>query len=177
MLTVADIMTAEVFTVRSSATIAQTIALMQKNQVRSLVVERDFQGGIYGIITERDIVYRVTAAAKDPISVRVGEIMQKPCISVEPHLSLPAVAQQLAEAGIQRAPVIENDQLVGIISITDIVMKSNVEAVILPDDLSRRIETALRHKRLSWNKENQIEQESAIAWDVMEELRSEVPHV
>lgn len=176
MLTVADIMTTEVSTIRSSATVAQAIALMQNEQVRSLIVERECQGGAYGILTERDIAYSVTATAKDPVHIRVCEIMRRPCIEVTQDLSLPEVAQRFSQSGIQRAPVIENKQLVGVVSITDIIMKSNVDAVELPDDLSQRIETALRHQRLSWNRDHQLEEESAIAWDVMEALRAEAPH-
>lgn len=166
MLTVADIMTSEVFTIRSSAKVIEAIALMQKKKVRSLIVEKAVQGGAYGIITECDIVYGVTAKSADPTKVMVCEIMQSPCIVVEPNLSLPTVANRFLDAGIQRAPVIENDQLVGVVSISDIVMKSNIETVELPSDLSEQIEVALRHRRLGWNDDNQLKKESEVALEV-----------
>ena len=50
-------------------------------------------------------------------------------------------------------------------------MKSNIETVQLPSDLFEQIEVALRHNRLSWNKDNQLEQESKIALEVLKELR------
>ncbi|KPQ34960.1 MAG: CBS domain [Phormidesmis priestleyi Ana] len=171
MLTVANIMTTEVFTIRSSAKVTQAIALMQEKQVRSLIVEREVKGGAYGIVTERDIVYGVTAKSADPTKVMVCEIMKKPCVTVEPDLSISAVANRFLEAGIQRAPVVQADQLLGIVSITDIIMKSNIETVQLPSDLFEQIEVALRHNRLSWNKDNQLEQESKIALEVLKELR------
>ncbi|MGB7084920.1 MAG: CBS domain-containing protein [Phormidesmis sp.] len=171
MLTVADIMTSEVFTIRSSAKVIEAIALMQKKKVRSLIVEKAVQGGAYGIITERDIVYGVTAKSVDPTNVMVCEIMKIPCVVVEPDLSLPTVANRFLAAGIQRAPVIENDRLLGIVSITDIIMKSNIEAVDLPSDLSEKIEVALRHHRLGWNDDNQLRKESETALEVLEELQ------
>ena len=174
MLTVADIMTTDLFTIRSSAKVTQAIALMQENQVRSLIVERETKEGAYGILTERDIVYNVTAQCADPTHTMVCEIMKRPCTVVEPNLSLPAVARCLAKAGIQRAPVIEDNQLVGIVSITDIVMKSNVETVNLPDDWSQQIEEALRHQRLSWNEESDLTQQSESVQKVLEELRPDV---
>ena len=174
MLTVADIMTTDLFTIRSSAKVTQAIALMQEKQVRSLIVERETKGGAYGILTERDIVYNITAQCADPARTMVCEIMKRPCIVVEPNLSLPAVAKCLAKAGIQRAPVIENSQLLGIVSITDIIMKSNIETVSLPDNWSQQVEEALRHRRLSWNEESELVQQSACAQKVLEELRADV---
>ncbi len=174
MLTVADIMTTDLFTIRSSAKVTQVIALMQEKQVRSLIVERETKGGAYGILTERDIVYNITAQCADPARTMVCEIMKRPCTVVESNLSLPAVAKRLAKAGIQRAPVIEDSQLLGIVSITDIIMKSNVEAVSLPDNWSQQIEEALRHRRLSWNEESELVQQSACAQEVLEELRADV---
>ncbi|NJM99537.1 MAG: CBS domain-containing protein [Phormidesmis sp. RL_2_1] len=176
MLTVADIMTRKVFTIRSSAKVSHAIALMQEKQVRSLIVEREVQNGAYGILSEQDIVYNVTANAADPLHTMVCEIMQNPCITVEPNLSMPMVARRFLEAGIQRAPVIENNQLLGIVSITDIIMKSNIATVTLPQDWSQRVEVALRHSRLGWNAEHQLEQESEIALEVLEELRCEISH-
>ena len=174
MLTVADIMTTDLFTIRSSAKVTQAIALMQEKQVRSLIVERETEGGAYGILTERDIVYNITAQCADPAHIMVCEIMKRPCTVVESHLSLPAVAKCLAKAGVQRAPVIEDSQLLGIVSITDIIMKSNVETVSLPDNWSQQIEEALRHRRLSWNEESELVQQSACAQKVLEELRADV---
>jgi CBS domain-containing protein len=171
MLTVAEIMTTDVVTIRSSAKVTQAIALMQSRQMRSLVVEREVQGGAYGILTERDIVYNVTAKSADPSTIMVGEIMKTPCVSVAPHLSLPAVAKFFLEEDIQRAPVIENGQLLGVVSITDIIMKSNVDTFELPSDFVQRVEVALRHSRLSWTENNQLQQECEMAWEVLEELR------
>ncbi len=55
MLTVADIMTTNVWLIASSATVAEAIEQMQRRQVRSLLVERRHGGMPYGMVTERDI--------------------------------------------------------------------------------------------------------------------------
>ena len=170
MRTVADIMTTTVFTIRSSAKVQQAIALMQGKQVRSLIVERETAGGAYGIVTERDIVYKLTAVGKDPTIVMVGEIMQRPCATISPHVNLPDVAKVMRDKGIQRMPVVEDKAMIGVVSITDIVMKSDVASVDLPKDFARRVEVALRHKRLQWNDEDQTEQESQAIEAVLSEL-------
>lgn len=174
MLTVKDIMTTEVCTIRSSATVAQAIALMQTHQLRSLIVEREHAQGAYGIVTDRDIVYDVAANGLDPHAVSVAEIMGKPCVSLAPGLSLQAAARRFADHKLQRAPVIEAGALLGIVSLSDIVMKSDVSSVEVPDDLSQRIQTALQHRRLSWNEENQLQLECEAVWEVVEELKEEV---
>ncbi len=176
MLTVADIMTKTVFTIRSSAKVQQAIALMQEKQVRSLIVEQAVAGGAYGIITERDIVYKVTADGVDPVSRMVGEIMQQPCVVTSPHISLPAVAREMRDQGIQRLPVVENGVMIGVVSLTDIVMKSDVAAIDLPKNFADRVEVALRHKRLNWTETEQVEQEGEMARSVLSELSVE-PHM
>lgn len=174
MLTVTDIMTTDVCTIRSSAKVTQAIALMQAKHVRSLIVEQAVQGGAYGIVTERDIVYKVMAKSADPLHVMVCEIMEHNCIAIDSTLGLLDVAKRFAEANIHRAPVVDNGQLVGVISITDIIMKSNVEAIDLPRDWAQKVQVALRHKRLCWGEACELEQESEVAREVLEKLHTEV---
>lgn len=168
----ADIMTKEVLMIHSSATVAQAIAMMQNKKLRSLIVEPSDDSDAYGIVTETDIVYAVTAKEQDPEQVRIHQIMTKPCIVVNPDLSVANVARLFAETGIQKAPVIK-DKLLGIISITDILMKIKVPQLSSGDILSQKIGEALLHSRVCLDREDQIAQESEIAWNVIEELQSE----
>ena len=171
MLTVADVMTTPVFTIRSSAKVTQAIAIMQKENVRSLIVEKAVAGGAYGLITERDIVYKVTAKAGDPNSVMVCEIMKSACVPVEPELTLTSVARRLARAGVQRAPVVKNGELIGIVSATDIIMNSNIQSVDLPKDWSQQVEAALRHRRLCWGEACDLNKESEVGREILRELQ------
>lgn len=171
MLTVTDIMSTEVFTIRSSAKVTQAIDLMQKNDVRSLVVERAVQGGTYGIVTERDVVYKVMAESVDPLHMMVCEIMKNPCVVVDASLGLRDVARRFREAGIQQAPVIDAGKLVGVVSISDIIARTDVTALDLPAHWAETVETALRHKRLCWGDECQLEEEQEVALEVLKELR------
>ncbi len=118
-----DIMTTEVVTIEPSATVAEAVALMKEKGLRALIVERTNEEDAYGIITETDIVYKVVAQGLSPQSVLVREIMTKPCIVVNPDLSVENVARLFARAGIRRAPVIR-ERLLGVISVTDIIRKA-----------------------------------------------------
>ena len=170
MLTVRDIMTRPVVVIRSSATVENAILLMRAKRVRSLIVEEEYESGPYGIITEKDIVFKVIATGKNPDFIRVRDIMRQPCIQMPASATLREAAQILADAGIHRTPVIEHDELLGIVSVTDILIKS------LPnppsrDELSRQIQEALQHSRIMDDEDARIEQECEIAWQVLEDLR------
>lgn len=169
MLKVRDIMTQEVIAIQDTATVAQAIALMQYHKVRSLIVEHPEGQTAYGIITERDIVYQVMAPGKDPYEIGIQELVREPCITAHPDLTVEELAQLLAASGIQRAPVINEQQLLGIVSVTDLVMKTDGKHHYQADWLAQQIENALKHARIiCGDPQTQISKECSVAWDVVE---------
>ena len=163
----ADIMTTKVFTIDSLATVADAIALMQAKRVRSLIVEPE-EDGAYGIVTETDVIYKVAAKDADPEEVLVYQIMTKPCIVVNPDLKLKNVARLFAETGIARAPVIQK-QLLGMISTTDLIMKSNVAQPASSGRFAAKVHENLLHSRVAFDPQEQIERECEAAWDAVED--------
>jgi len=123
MLTVADIMTRQVTTIASGATVAEAIELMQQRQIRALLVEHRSQDMPFGMVTDRDIVYAVVARGHRPEQVLVQDVMRQPCISLEPDLTIQEASQMLSDTGVQRAPVVHHGELLGVISVTDILMR------------------------------------------------------
>jgi CBS domain-containing protein len=119
-----DIMTTDVVTISGDATVAEAVALMKNRGVRSLIVERRSEDDAYGIVTQRDVVYKVVAKGLDPNQVRVHEIMVKPLVVVNPNLEVQYVARLLANMGLSRAPVIGDHRLLGVVSLSDIVNKA-----------------------------------------------------
>ncbi|GGA54156.1 CP12 domain-containing protein [Okeania sp. KiyG1] len=175
MMKAKDIMTTEVEKIRGSATVADAVKKMNDLCLRALIVERRHEQDAYGIITETDIVYQVAAYGKDPKQVRVYEIMTKPCIVVNPDLGVEYVARLFANTGIHRAPVIK-DKLLGIISITDILSKSDFVEKPKSVLLERRIEAAIEEARSICAEKGVTSKECAAAWDVVEELQAEAAH-
>jgi len=165
-----DIMTTNIFMIDSLATVAEAIALMQDNKVRSLIVQPS-EDNAYGIVTETDIIYKVATKDVDPESVLVYQIMTKPCIVVNPDLELKNVARLFAETGISRAPVIQ-EHLLGIISITDLLMKSKISSQPVSDPLSSQIRETLLHNKVALDSQTEIDQECEAAWDVVEEIQN-----
>lgn len=171
MLTAKDIMTTSVITISGSATVAEAVKLMKDRGLRALVVERRSERDPYGIVTETDIVYKVAAFGHDPKKMRVYEIMTKPCIVVDPDLGVEYVARLFANTRIRRAPVIEG-QLLGIVSISDILKKSNF--VEKPQQLyiEDRLDAAREEARAICAAKGATSAECAAAWDVVEELQA-----
>jgi CBS domain-containing protein len=170
-----DIMTTEVVTIRGSATVDQAVKLMREKNLRALIVDRRHDEDAYGMITETDIVYNVTAYGIDPKQVRVCDIMTKPCIVVNPDLQVEYVARLFAKTGIRRAPVIA-DKLLGIISVTDILSKSNFVEQPKALTLQQEIEKAIAQARSICAEKGSTSGDCAAAWDIVEELQAEASH-
>ncbi|MEQ8970031.1 MAG: CP12 domain-containing protein [Coleofasciculus sp. C1-SOL-03] len=175
MMKAQDIMTTDVVTIRGSATVADAVDLMNDMGLRALIVDRRHDQDAYGIVTETDIVYKVIAYGKDPKKVRVYEIMNKPCIVVNPDLGVEYVARLFANTGIRRAPVIK-EKLLGIISVTDILTKGDFldkpKSVVLEEEIRKAVEEA----RAVCAQKGPTSKECAAAWDIVEELQAEAAH-
>lgn len=122
MLKIKDIMTTDVVTIGPSSLVSEAIGLMKTNKLHALIVKpRGAEKG-YGIVTEADIAYKVIAKDADPKALKVSDIMTKPCIAVNPDMTVENAARLFANNHIHRAPVIK-DELMGIVSVTDILRK------------------------------------------------------
>jgi CBS domain-containing protein len=118
-----DIMQTEIATVLPELTVQDAAALMRHHGVRSLIVEKETDDDAYGLVTYADIVTKVLAYGFDPADVRVDDIMTKPLIVVNPSLKVEMIARLFAHHHIGHAPVIEDHQLVGIVSMTDLIVE------------------------------------------------------
>jgi CBS domain-containing protein len=168
-----QVMTQNVATIRASATIADAVRLMRFKELRCLIVEPRMSGDAYGIVTETDIVGKVVACGKDPKRVRVYEVMSKPCIVVNPDLEIEYVARLFASTGVRRAPVIQGE-LLGIISVTDIIMKGEFtetpKVIFLQKELQRAISNA-RAISATYGAQSKDTQE---AWDLVDDIEAEL---
>ena len=171
----ADIMSKGVVTIKGSATVADAVYLMKSKKIRSLIVELRHEGDAYGIVTQTDIIYKVAAFGTDPKTVRVYEIMTKPCILVNPELEVEYVARLFAQNRIRHAPVIQNG-LLGIVSVTDILNKSNFVEQPKSLLLDENIHKALENAREICAKKGAKSPECAAAWDTVDELQAEAAH-
>jgi CBS domain-containing protein len=106
------------------ADVAQAAFLMRDQHVGFLVVHRegdDLRRPI-GVLTDRDIVLKVTACGIDPRSVTVADVMTREPLVARDSDELSDVLQTMRREGIRRAPVVDlRGALVGIITIDDVI--------------------------------------------------------
>lgn len=123
MQTAKEVMTTPVVTIAASATVAEAMQLMKDKHLRGLMIEPASADDAYGIVTNTDVVYKVAAAGKNPDSVKISEIMTKPCIGVDPDMTVEEVCQMFANHHLHRAPVIK-DKVLGVITVIDILRET-----------------------------------------------------
>ncbi len=116
---VSDIMTADMTTVSKDETLESAAKLMAADDVGSLPV-CGANEKLVGIVTDRDIVVSAVARGKNPATTTVGEISSGKVVSVGPDDTLERAADLMAANRVRRLPVVEDDQLVGIVSQGDI---------------------------------------------------------
>lgn len=172
MIKAKDIMSLNVATINGSATVAEAVRLLRLTQLRALIVEPSNPEDTYGIVTQSDITIKVIALGRDPQSVSVSEIMSKPCIIIDPELSIENVARLFAHADIWRAPVIQDD-LVGIISVTDILNKGDFVAKQKLIFLKSELQKAISNARSICGIYGVYSLEAADAWKLVDQIEAE----
>jgi CBS domain-containing protein len=108
-----------VITVKKEATVEDAVKLMNKHEIGCLVVVEN--GKPVGIITERDLLKRVLPKSEELGNMKVMEIMSKPLISVEPKVQIEEAAKLMFQKKIKKLPVVEGGNLVGLVSLTDLL--------------------------------------------------------
>lgn len=117
---VRDLMSSPVITVTQKETMDEVAKIMSKNNFGSTVVTGSKEK-ILGIITERDIVTRLTAMNRLPSEVQVEEVMSHPVITIAPDKDIKEAAKSMKEHRIRRLVVVERGKIIGIITSRDIL--------------------------------------------------------
>jgi CBS domain-containing protein len=111
------------------ATVQEALIAMRDNKSNVVIVKKRNEHDAWGIVLLSDIVKKVLAKDKAPERVNVYEIMSKPVIPIAPDLDVRYVARLFDRFGLSNAPVIDNDQVLGIISYEDMVFKGLCELI------------------------------------------------
>ena len=110
-------------TVKPKTTVKEAANLMKKRKIGNCIVIEDKP---IGIITESDILRKVVAEDFRASEITVEEIMQTPLIIIDPYVDIEKAMQTMIKCNIRRLPVIENNELIGIITIKDILRLSPI---------------------------------------------------
>ena len=118
MSQVRDIMQKKVITIELQKTVQNVAVILKEKHISFLVVVKDSKP--VGVISERDIVRKVVAENVDPKSTQLEVIMSKNFKWVEPNASIESAVQKMLNNNIRRLVVLEDENLAGVITQTDL---------------------------------------------------------
>ena len=110
-----------VYYVDASATVAESVGLMNREKIGSVMVIKN--GQYVGIFTERDVLNRVISAKLNPEKTRVEKVMTSDFVSVQENSTLRETMHIMTNKRVRHLPVFEEEKLVGMISIGDVTRK------------------------------------------------------
>lgn len=113
---VSKVMRSDVTMVNGRLDVLEALKIMKRVQATCLIVEKRHDHDEFGMLLFSDIAKKVIARDRAPERINVYEIMAKPVISVRPDMDIRYCARLFDSFGISHAPVIENDEVVGIVS-------------------------------------------------------------
>jgi len=102
------------------ATAREAAVRMEEDAVGAVLVTED--GMLRGIVTDRDLAVRALAGDRDPNGTTVRELMSAPVTTVEVTDDVDTVYHRFRKSPIRRLPVLDGDQLVGVLSLDDLLM-------------------------------------------------------
>ncbi|HEX5027818.1 MAG TPA: CBS domain-containing protein [Gaiellaceae bacterium] len=109
----------ELLTIDGAAPVIEAVKQMVEANVGSLLVTED--GRIVGIVTERDYLRRVALEGRDENEAAVREIMSTPLVVVARETTVDECMSLMTEQRIRHLPVAEGDEVIGLVSIGDLV--------------------------------------------------------
>jgi CBS domain-containing protein len=115
---VRDIMKKDIISIDQNETIKKTCDIYRDNKIGCLIVTDKDE--IVGLVTERDIIERTICLNRDPNSTKVSEIMSKNIKTIDKNDRLEKAIGMLKDNQIKKLPVTFNNELVGILTLTDI---------------------------------------------------------
>ena len=105
------------------ATVQQALDMMRSGNVGALIIDRRHEGDEYGIIVLSDIASKVIAENRAPERTSVYEVMSKPVVAVNADMDIKYAIRLLSRFNLSRALVTEHGQLIGLVSLREMVFR------------------------------------------------------
>ena len=123
MLTVAHILNDKphqtTYTISADATVLDALILMADKGIGALIVTEDEK--VIGIMSERDYARKVTLMERSSSDTKIADIMTSKVLTVSPKDTIEQCLTLMTERHLRHLPVVEEDQLIGLVSIGDLV--------------------------------------------------------
>lgn len=115
--------------ISAMSTVREALSLMKKHHVRSVIVDKNTEDGAYGLVTFKNILQSIVAEDGDIDLLNVYDIASTPAFSVSAKLDVKYAAKMMVQNSIKRLLVIDDNELYGILTMTDIIgiLMNNME--------------------------------------------------
>ncbi len=145
---VKDVMVTNVVTVDVGVNVRKAVERMNNQEIGCLVVLE--KGNFAGILTERDVLKRVVAKARNPKKTLVGDVMSKPLIVVDLEASLEEALELMFKKRVKKLTVVKDKELVGLVTMTDIArihtaMVEHIKRLAAKYDIPKRMEKVIHY--------------------------------
>jgi len=117
-----DVMTKKVIFIDGMATAKEAVEIMREEKVGALIVNKRHPQDAYGIAVVNDFIRGVIIPDKSSEEVNIFEIMTKPAISIPANMDVRYVANLLLNIGLRMAPVEENGEYIGMVTLSDLII-------------------------------------------------------
>ncbi|KHD85316.1 CBS domain-containing protein [Heyndrickxia ginsengihumi] len=119
-----SLMSKEVISVQPNQTVQEAAQLMRQHNLGAIPVVEN--GQVKGMLTDRDITLRLTAKGADA-NVPVSSCMTNEVIHGTPDMDVHEASQVMAQHQVRRLPIVENNQLVGFVSLGDLAVQDQYQ--------------------------------------------------
>jgi CBS domain-containing protein len=117
---------ADVVTIERQATVNEALRLLAEHNIGALIICDDRAAEVDGILSERDIVRRLTRSGADTLQMTVDDVMTSDVLTCDPEATADEVMQVMTNHRARHLPVLDGGRLVGMVSIGDVV-KSRID--------------------------------------------------
>ena len=117
----------EIFSISENSSIEEACKILHKNKIGALLVycgESNDPDNLVGIITERDVIEDISLKGPEHLHSKIQDIMSSSIVKVSPGSTTDEALNMMIDNQIRHLAVIENEKLLGVVSMRDIVKKS-----------------------------------------------------
>ena len=118
----------EIFSISENSSIEEACKILHKNKIGALLVycgESNDPDNLVGIITERDVIEDISLKGPEHLHSKIKDIMSSSIIKVSSDNTTDEALDMMIDNQIRHLAVMDNDRLLGVVSMRDIVKKSN----------------------------------------------------
>lgn len=119
--------TMNVVSVSQNDTVQQVAKALEKHKIGAVVVTKEEH--LIGIISERDVTYKVVAKGKDPTKILAKDIMTRKVVSINLEDGLNAIHEKMKNIPFRHLPVRKGNEIIGMVSSRDLMFLKRLKSV------------------------------------------------